>query len=125
MDILDKVGSEGIAKEVPDFRAGDTVSVHHTFMENGKKRNQVFQGIVLQKRGSGINKTFTVRKISYGIPVEKIFPLYSPLMEKIEILSRGHTRRAKLFYLRKKKGKKSKIRHSMKRTIKERQKAEK
>ncbi|MEA2104991.1 MAG: 50S ribosomal protein L19 [Candidatus Cloacimonadota bacterium] len=123
MDILNIVGNEGIGHDMPDFRAGDTVKVHYTFIENEKKRTQIFRGIILQKRGSGINKTFTVRKISYGVAVEKVFPLYSPLIDKIEILSRGHTRRAKLFYIRDKKGKKSKIRISKKRTLKEIQKA--
>lgn len=118
MDILNKVGNEGIVHDIPDFRSGDTVKVHHTFMGSDKKRNQIFRGIVLQKRGSGINKTFTVRKISYGVAVEKVFPLYSPMIKEIEILSHGHTRRAKLFYLRNKIGKKSKIRISKKRTLK-------
>jgi len=118
MELIDKIGNEGIQKEVPDFRAGDTIKVLHKFNESGKTRKQIFQGIVIQKRGSGVNSTFTIRKISHGVGVEKIFPVYSPLIEKIEILSRGHARKSKLYYLRNKKGKKGKVRQSKKRTLK-------
>jgi len=109
MDILEAVNKEGIKKEIPPFKAGDTIKVHFTILEAEKKRKQAFQGIVIQKRGSLINKTFTVRKISHGIAVERIFPLYSPLIEKIEIIRKGHVRRAKLYYLRKLKGKSTKV----------------
>ena len=109
MDILEKIGEESIKKNVPSFKAGDTVKVHFTVIEAEKKRIQTFQGIVIQKRGSLINKTFTVRKISHGIAIERIFPLYSPLIEKIEIIRRGHVRRAKLFYIRKLRGKSTKV----------------
>ncbi len=109
MDILEVVGKEGIKKDVPLFKPGDTINVYFTIREADKKRIQNFQGIVIQKRGSLINKTFTVRKISHGIAVERIFPLYSPLIDKIEIVNRGYVRRAKLFYLRKLKGKSTKV----------------
>lgn len=112
MDILEKIGEESIKKNVPSFKAGDTVKVHFTIVEAEKKRIQTFQGIVIQKRGSLINKTFTVRKISHGIAIERIFPLYSPLIEKIEIIRRGHVRRAKLFYIRKLKGKSTKVKEA-------------
>ena len=112
MDILQIVGNEGINKEVPDFRQGDTIKVHFTIHEMEKTRKQLFQGIVIQKRGNGINKTFTVRKISHGIVVEKIFPLYSPLIKKIEIFQQGQVRRAKLFYLRKLRGKSTKVKRA-------------
>ncbi len=118
MELIDKIGNEGIKKDVPDFRAGDTIEVYYRFNEAGKTRKQLFQGIVIQKRGSGVNATFTIRKISHGVGVEKIFPLYSPLIDKIEILSRGHARRSKLYYLRDKKGKKGRVRQSKKRTLK-------
>ncbi|MBS3741710.1 MAG: 50S ribosomal protein L19 [Candidatus Cloacimonetes bacterium] len=118
MELIDKIGNEGKKKDVPDFRAGDTVKVYYRFNEAGKTRKQIFQGIVIQKRGSGMNSTFTIRKISHRIGVEKIFPVHSPLIDEIEILSRGHTRKAKLFYLRDKKGKKGKVRQSKKRTLK-------
>lgn len=118
MELIDKIGNEAIKEDVPDFRAGDTIKVLYKFNIAGKVRKQIFNGIVVQKRGAGINSTFTIRKISHGVGVEKIFPIHSPLIDKIEILSRGHTRRSKLFYLREKKGKKGRVRQSKKRTLK-------
>ncbi|MGC9336919.1 MAG: 50S ribosomal protein L19 [Candidatus Cloacimonadia bacterium] len=109
MDILDTVSKEARQKDIPDFRAGDTVKVYFSIKEGEKTRIQLFQGIIIQKRGSGINQTFTVRKISHGIAVERIFPLYSPLIEKIEVVRYGKVRRAKLFYLRGAKGRKQKV----------------
>lgn len=96
-------------KEVPNLQPGDTVNVHIKITEGKRERIQVFSGIVISRRGSGINKTFTVRKESYGVGVEKIFPLYSPSIEKIEIVSRGLVRRAKLYYLRERRGKSARI----------------
>ncbi|RKZ20304.1 50S ribosomal protein L19 [bacterium] len=96
-------------KEIPDFGPGDTVRVHYLIEEGGKKRIQKFEGTVIQRRGSGIRETFTVRKISQGIGVERIFPLYSPNVTKIEVLRRGKVRRARLFYLRERKGKAAKV----------------
>lgn len=96
-------------KSVPNLQPGDTVNVHIKITEGKRERIQVFSGIVISRRGSGINKTFTVRKESYGVGVEKIFPLYSPLIEKIEIVSRGVVRRAKLYYLRERRGKSARI----------------
>ena len=98
-----------IKTDIPEFGAGDTVSVHIKVIEGDKERVQVFQGVVLQKRGGGINATFTVRKVSNGIGVERIFPLHSPRIAKIERLRAGKVRRAKLFYLRKLKGKAARI----------------
>lgn len=96
-------------KEVPNLWPGDTVNVHIKISEGKRERIQIFSGIVISRRGSGINKTFTVRKESYGVGVEKIFPLYSPVIEKIEIVARGIVKRAKLYYLRERRGKSARI----------------
>jgi large subunit ribosomal protein L19 len=122
MDILEVVGNEGIKKEVTQFKAGDTIKVHFNIREGERTRLQVFQGIVIQKRGSGINKTFTLRKISHGVAVERIFPLYSPLIEEIEMVRRARVRRAKLFYLRKLKGRSTKVKRAKPQGIKEQNK---
>jgi large subunit ribosomal protein L19 len=101
-------------RKLPDFRIGDTVRVHYRIREGEKERVQVFQGVVLGTSGSkqGITSTFTVRKVSFGIGVERIFPLHSPRIEKLEVISRGHVRRAKLNYLRELQGKKARLRES-------------
>lgn len=109
MDILQMVGKEQIRTDLPEYRVGDTVKVHYKIKEGSKERIQIFQGIVIQKRGSGISKTFTVRKISKGIGVERIFPQNSPLIDKMDVVRYGHVRRAKLFYLRKAKGKAARV----------------
>lgn len=96
-------------KTLPDFKAGDTVNVYYKIREGNKERVQQYQGVVLQKRNSGIQTTFTVRKISNGVGVERIFPMYSMNIDKVEVLSRGKVRRARLFYLREAKGKAAKI----------------
>lgn len=94
-------------KDMPKFAIGDSVDVHYTITEGDKKRIQVFNGIVIAKKGEGVRKTFTVRRISYGEGVERVFPLHSPLIDKIEVKKAGKVRRAKLYYLRGKKGKKA------------------
>jgi len=109
MNKVDMIVKDQIKTDIPEFGAGDTVSVHIKVIEGDKERVQVFQGVVLQKRGGGINATFTVRKVSNGIGVERIFPLHSPRIAKIERLRAGKVRRAKLFYLRKLKGKAARI----------------
>ena len=101
---------EGYRREVPDFEIGDTVRVHVRVVEGDKERIQPFEGYVIARKGSGIRETFMVRKISYGVGVERIFPVHSPVVEKIEVVRKGDVRRAKLYYLRNKKGKASKIR---------------
>lgn len=100
-----KVVEEGYKKIIPTFRVGDTVSVSMKIKEGDKERVQTFTGVVIGRKGSGTRETFMVRKISYGIGVEKIFPLYSPLIVDIKVIKAGHVRRAKLYYLRGKKGK--------------------
>jgi large subunit ribosomal protein L19 len=104
-----KVIEEGYKKEIPQFNIGDTVSVSMKIKEGEKERIQVFTGVVIGRRGSGTRETFMVRKISYGIGVEKVFPIHSPLIEKIKVVKQGVVRRAKLYYLRDKKGKAAKI----------------
>ncbi|MEO0312100.1 MAG: hypothetical protein RIQ89_1757 [Bacteroidota bacterium] len=96
-------------KEVPQFKAGDTVTVHYKIIEGTKERIQQYQGVVLQKKGSGLTQTFTVRKISNGVGVERIFPLYSPKIDKIIVDKRGIVRRARIFYLRNVSGKAARI----------------
>jgi large subunit ribosomal protein L19 len=95
--------------DLPEFRAGDTVKVHVRVVEGNRSRVQVFQGVVIRIHGSGIGRTFTVRKVSFGVGVERTFPLHSPIFEKIEVVTRGDVRRAKLYYLRNLRGKAAKI----------------
>ena len=108
MDALNVV-EEQYKKEIPPFRVGDTVSVNMKIKEGEKERVQTFTGIVIGRRGSGTRETFMVRKISYGIGVEKVFPILSPLIESIKVMKQGDVRRAKLYYLRGKKGKAAKV----------------
>ncbi|ABR31635.1 50S ribosomal protein L19 [Thermosipho melanesiensis] len=106
MDNLIRIIEKDQVKEVPEFRPGDTVRVYVKFKEGNKERTQAFEGIVISLRGSGVGKTFTVRRIgANGIGVERIFPLYAPIIEKIEVVRRGKVRRAKLYYLRNIRGK--------------------
>ncbi len=105
MDIIRQLEQEQMKKELPDFRVGDTLKVHLLIKEGKKEKTQVFQGICIGFTGAGLNRSFTVRKISNGIGVEKIFPLHSPNISKIEIVKRGKVRRSKLYYLRERKGK--------------------
>lgn len=109
MNLLELVEREQLRTDLPDFKVGDTVRVHVKIIEGEKERVQPFEGIVIRKKKGGIRSTFTVRKISYGVGVERIFPLHSPRIEKIEVINRGRVRRAKLFYLRNLKGKAARI----------------
>ncbi len=109
MNITEMIEKEQMRGDIPDFRAGDTVKVHARIREGEKERIQVFQGVVIRKRKGNTGATFTVRKVSYGIGVERIFPLHSPLIDKIEIVTRGKVRRARLYYLRKLRGKAARI----------------
>jgi len=109
MQTIDQLKKEMMRLDHPDFAAGDTVKVHVKIQEGEKERIQVFQGVVISKRKGGAHATFTVRKISYGVGVERIFPLHSPVIDKIEVISRGRVRRAKIYYLRNLKGKAARI----------------
>jgi large subunit ribosomal protein L19 len=109
MNILRKIQRENLKANLPDFRPGDTVRVHAKIKEGDKERIQVFEGVVLRRRGQGSEASFTVRKMSYGVGVERVFPVHSPLIDKIEIASRGKVRRAKLYYLRDLSGKKARL----------------
>lgn len=107
MDIIRKIEEEQMKGDVVDFNVGDTVKVHCRVVEGGKERIQIFSGIVIARRGSGVNQAFTVRKISYGEGVERVFPIHSPRIAKVEVTNRGKVRRAKLHYLRNRIGKKA------------------
>jgi large subunit ribosomal protein L19 len=109
MHILDQVDAASLKSDVPDFRAGDTVKVHVNIVEGNRSRVQVFQGVVIGRSGHGVRETFTVRKVSFQVGVERTFPVHSPIIDKIEIVTRGDVRRAKLYYLRELRGKKAKI----------------
>jgi large subunit ribosomal protein L19 len=109
MDYIKHVEAAFKKSDIPEFTAGDTVSVHYKIKEGTKERIQQFQGVVIQRRNSGLSETFTVRKISGGIGVERIFPIHSPNIDKIEVMRRGKVRRARLFYLRTKIGKAARI----------------
>jgi large subunit ribosomal protein L19 len=113
MKSIDAVHRDSLRKDLPAFRSGDTVRVHVKITEGDKERIQVFEGIVIQRRGGGHGATFTVRKISAGVGVERIFPLESPNVAKVEIKSRGHVRRARLYYLRELTGKKARLREKV------------
>jgi len=109
MDAIDRIEKEHMRLDVPEFRSGDTVKVHVKIREGEKERIQVFQGIVIAKRRGGLRSSFTVRKISYGVGVERIFPLHSPALDKIEVIQRGRVRRSRLYYLRGLKGKAARV----------------
>ncbi|GMA49062.1 50S ribosomal protein L19 [Alicyclobacillus contaminans] len=109
MDLLRAVAAEQLRSDIPDFRPGDTVRVHVKVREGQRERIQVFEGVVIRRRGSGISETYTVRKVSYGVGVERTFPVHSPKVEKIEVMRRGKVRRAKLYYLRGLSGKAARI----------------
>lgn len=109
MQKLDFIDNTSLKSDIPDFRAGDTVKVHVNIIEGNRSRVQIFQGVVLARQGDGVRETFTVRKISFQVGVERKFPVHSPAIDKIEVVTRGTVRRAKLYYLRGLTGKKAKI----------------
>jgi len=109
MHQLDDVDKASLRDDIPAFRAGDNVKVHVKVIEGTRSRVQVFQGVVIRRHGGGIGETYTVRKVSFGVGVERTFPLHSPVIEKIEVVTRGDVRRAKLYYLRDLRGKAAKI----------------
>ncbi len=109
MNTLDFVDAASKREDIPAFRPGDTLKVHVKVIEGAKSRVQVFQGVVIRRQGDGLRETFTVRKVSYSVGVERTFPVHTPVIEKIEVVTRGDVRRAKLYYLRDLRGKKAKI----------------
>ena len=109
MHILDSVDAASLRNDVPQFRAGDTLKVHVNIIEGKNTRVQVFQGFVLGRQGDGVRETFTVRKVSFGVGVERTFPVHSPIIDKVELVSKGDVRRAKLYYMRNLRGKAAKI----------------
>ena len=115
MNVIDRIEREGMRKDIPDFGPGDTVRVHVRILEGEKERIQVFEGIVIGRSGGGLRETFRVRKLSYGIGVERIFPVHSPRIETIEVKRFGRVRRAKLYYLRDRKGKKAQVKDKRRR----------
>ena len=108
-NVISELGNAIKRDDVPDFRAGDTISVAVKVVEGNRARVQQFQGVVIRVQGSGVGRTFTVRKVSFGVGVERTFPLHTPIIDKIEVVTRGDVRRAKLYYLRNLRGKKAKI----------------
>lgn len=115
MNMIDIIEQEQLRNDIPDFGPGDSVKVHVKVVEGGRERVQVFEGIVLSRRGSGTRETFTVRKISAGIGVERTFPLHSPRIGKIEVVRYGKVRRAKLYYLRERVGKRARVKEARRR----------
>lgn len=109
MNPTDLIDQENLRDDVPDFAPGDTLKVHVRVVEGDKERIQMFQGVVIRRQGDGVRETFTVRKLSYGVGVERTFPVHTPIIERIEVASRGDVRRAKLYYLRDRIGKAAKI----------------
>ncbi len=110
MNLIDKIDLEQMRFDIPDFRPGDTVKVHIRIIEGNKERVQVFQGVVIRRKRGAMNATFTVRKISHGVGVEKTFALHSPRIEKVELVTQGRVRRSRLYYLRERRGKAARIR---------------
>ena len=109
MNTLDALDAESLRTDVPDFRPGDTLKVYVRVVEGSRERIQLFQGVVIRRQGSGVRETFTVRKVSFGVGVERTFPVHTPIISKIEVATRGDVRRAKLYYLRDLRGKAAKI----------------
>jgi large subunit ribosomal protein L19 len=109
MNVLDDLDKASLRSDVPAFRPGDTVKVHVRVVEGNRSRVQVFQGVVIRRQGDGLRETFTVRKVSFGVGVERTFPVHTPVIEKIELVTHGDVRRAKLYYLRDLRGKAAKI----------------
>lgn len=118
MDVIRAIETEQIQEDRDNFNIGDTVKVHFNIIEGTTERIQVFEGLVIAKKNDGIRKTFTVRKMSYGVGVERIFPVYSPKIRKIEVTRRGRVRRAKLYYIRKRVGKAAKVAELIKKKVK-------
>jgi large subunit ribosomal protein L19 len=110
MHSLETLDAASLRSDVPDFRPGDTLKVHVRVVEGNRSRVQIFQGVVIRRQGGGVRETFTVRKVSFGVGVERTFPVHTPVIDKLEVVTHGDVRRAKLYYLRELRGKKAKIR---------------
>ena len=115
MNTLDALDADSLRDDIPEFRPGDSVKVHVRVVEGNRSRIQVFQGVVIRRQGGGIRETFTVRKVSFGVGVERTFPVHTPVVERIELVTRGDVRRAKLYYLRNLRGKAAKIKEKRER----------
>jgi large subunit ribosomal protein L19 len=115
MNVVDRIGMEQMRKDIPQFKAGDTLKVHVRITEGDKQRIQLFQGVCIARHNKGVGSSFMVRKVSNGVGVERVFPLHAPTVEKIEVVTIGRVRRAKLYYLRKLQGKAARIRELRKR----------
>lgn len=113
LKIVETIGNEQMKKEVPSFNIGDTVKVHNLIKEGNRERIQIFEGTVIRKKNGGISETFTVRRISYGVGVEKTFPIHSPNVVNVEVVRKGKVRRARLYYLRDRVGKASKVKEKL------------
>ena len=109
MHVLDNVDAASLRSDIPEFRPGDTLNVHVKVVEGNRSRVQVFKGVVIRRTGGGVRESFTVRKVSFGVGVERTFPIHSPSLDSVDVVTRGDVRRAKLYYLRKLRGKKAKI----------------
>jgi large subunit ribosomal protein L19 len=109
MDTLDQVEGAHLRSDLPDFGPGDTVRVHVRVVEGGRERVQAYEGVVIARRGSGLRESFTVRKVSFGVGVERVFPVHAPIIQRVEVVRRGDVRRAKLYYLRERVGKATRI----------------
>ncbi|WP_159798594.1 50S ribosomal protein L19 [Puerhibacterium puerhi] len=115
MHTLDFVDAASLRSDIPDFRAGDTLKVNVKVVEGNRSRIQAFQGVVIARQGDGVRETFTVRKVSFGVGVERTFPVHAPTIDSVEVVTRGDVRRAKLYYLRSLRGKKAKIKEKRER----------
>lgn len=113
MDLISSIEKEQVRNDIPDFKPGDTVKVHVKVVEGTRERIQLFEGVVIKRRGGGLRETFTVRRVSYGVGVERTFPLHSPRLDKIEVTKRGKVRRSRLFYLRGLRGKAARIKEKV------------
>lgn len=125
MDLIKALENEQIRDDVENFRIGDTVKVHFKIVEGKTERVQVYEGLVIAKNNGGLRKTFTVRKISYGVGVERVFPMHSPRIQKVEVTRRGRVRRAKLYYIRDRVGKSAKVKELIRKKTEKKPRAEK
>jgi len=117
MNTLDALDAQSVRTDIPGFRAGDTLKVHVRVVEGNRSRIQIFQGVVIRRQGAGLRETFTIRKISFGVGVERTYPINSPMLDRIEVVTRGAVRRAKLYYLRDLRGKAAKIKERRERPV--------